>query len=187
MTADARTSWGTWGSWSSCSNRGYVVAFHLLIKPYTVLSDNSALNGIGLLCNDNTWKTSSVGQHGYWNIPLYCSAGKYIVGFRLNSQNGISNQELNYFKFNYLYSLIGRDNYGATDLQMVCNDGRVLSYSSRLSLAYLGVWGNWFNCSVGHICEIRALVDSSIVNSLTFFQKLDYTGLNSVQFTCCFP
>ena len=57
---------------------------------------------------------------------------------------------------------------------MKCNDGTFLTQSEGTTW---GTYGNYFQCSNGHICGIKTLVEPS--------GNWDNSALNSVQFTCC--
>jgi hypothetical protein len=160
LLADAKISWGTWGNEKVCSNRRSTIGFGLVFQDICYYCDNTASNSIYLKCDDYSYITSSTGQFGYWKGTQYCSFGSKLIGFRLRSQS------------DRCYS----DDFAATDLQVKCSDGRILSNGGGVNF---GLWENWSECSIGHICGITTLVQAYVYG--------DNTALNSVKFTCCFP
>lgn len=84
----------------------YVYSFCILklqIQQKSLTDDNSALNGIRLICGNvmngsfysESSITSSVGPFGEWNGPIFCPQNSFLVGFSMQLQPNVSNSKVN--------------------------------------------------------------------------------------------
>jgi hypothetical protein len=89
------TGWGSWGEMELCPEGTFASGIQLKVESDQGSSgDNTALNGIRLLClrpgDDDfdraTAVTSSIGPWGSWGKPRYCDHG-VLLGFQMNSQS----------------------------------------------------------------------------------------------------
>ncbi|OXA37212.1 Vitelline membrane outer layer protein 1 [Folsomia candida] len=96
-----RTDWGVWGGMETCSPGAYVYGFRLKVhSDQGFFGDDSALNGIELLCINPTAKrparnasmtqftaiSSLMGHHGSFTGLLECPDPGFAVGFELRSE-----------------------------------------------------------------------------------------------------
>ncbi|NXC38333.1 VMO1 protein, partial [Penelope pileata] len=128
--------------------------------PQGFFRDDTALNGIRLLCNKQGIVTSSEGLWGEWLPAKDCGRTARIVSFRLRVEQprGL------------------RDDTAANDAEFACSDGTVLEGGGGTR----GSWGNWSgSCLPGlGVCGLRTLVEAPQ-------RSRDDTGLNSAVPFCC--
>lgn len=86
--------WGEWGENAICPNGSYLNGFRLKVEPPQGDGDDTATNGIIMICSDGTQLNNNhEGQWGEWSIDwsrspiaqapkLICPHKKYICGFR---------------------------------------------------------------------------------------------------------
>ena len=136
--------------------------------------DDTALNGIRFFCGQSpkqspVWEnvTSTISPFGKWGHILNCTAPFYAVGFDLEVQTPQGQV---------------KDDVGATNMKLVCGDGRRLEgyYYNGDDHLYKNVSyvGEQF-CPGGYaLCGIRTKVEP--------FQFVgDDTALNNVAGKCC--
>ena len=85
------TNWGVWGPFEQCPFGTFAFGYQLKVAPYDPKADNTALNGIRLLCALPAAEieyvgdvTSSVGSSGTWGPVVNCS-GDPLTGFVLEA------------------------------------------------------------------------------------------------------
>ncbi|NXK15816.1 VMO1 protein, partial [Herpetotheres cachinnans] len=154
--------WGDWGDIEFCPRGSYAIGFQLKVEaPRGFFGDDTGLNGIRLICNDNMgMATSSEGPRGTWSYLVSCSRGHRLTSFRLRVEapRGLW------------------DDTAANSLDATCSDGMLLEGMGGPA----GVWGNWsIPCPPGWgVCGLRTRVEPP--------QRAgDDTGLNSAEFFCC--
>ncbi|NXH20926.1 VMO1 protein, partial [Bucco capensis] len=161
ISVDNGGSWGVWGDVDFCPKGTYANGFQLKVEPPKgFFGDDTALNGIRLLCQGQGTAASSQGHRGSWSYPQSCAPGQRVSSFRLRVEapRGLW------------------DDTAANNLDVTCGDGSVLEGEGGLA----GTWGNWSQpCPrPGGVCGLRTLVEPHQRGG-------DDTALNSVIFFCC--
>ncbi|XP_015706664.1 vitelline membrane outer layer protein 1 homolog [Coturnix japonica] len=129
--------------------------------PQGVFRDDTALNGIQLLCNEKGVITSSEGLWGSWLPARGCPRSSRLTSFRLRVEPPRGGF---------------RDDTAANDASFMCSDGTVLDGGGGAR----GQWGNWSQPCPTHvgICGIRTRVEAPQ-------RSQDDTGLNDAAMVCC--
>nr|XP_008175664.1 vitelline membrane outer layer protein 1 homolog [Chrysemys picta bellii] len=153
--------WGTWGAEQSCPGNSFAIGFSLKVELPQLAGDDTALNGIRLLCSDGSTIQSNVGPWGSWGPVKKCPSGQRLTQFRLRVEpcRGL------------------KDDTAANNIEFVCTGGAEL----RGDGLRRGNWGPQ-SCSCGPrgICTIATKVEAPQ-------GKGDDTALNDVYFRCCRP
>ena len=160
------THWGSWTDYVHCKNRvsGFKLRTHGLdFSSFTndFPNDYTSLNGIQLLCDDNSVSLRLEGDWGKWDESwTKCPIGEHITQLAVRGM-----QEL---------GRIG-DDYGATNVKVVCSSGKLFEGNGGKE----GVWTDLIGCPKNmDICGMRAMIqrDQGIG---------DDTALNRIQLSCC--
>lgn len=167
------TSSGRFGLHDFCPKNSFVTGMRLKMDHYHD-GDNTALNGIQLMCTDmnghDSRINSALGHYGYFGKIKHCRSG-FATGFRLRSQRSKG----------FL-----SDNVGAVDFKLTCTaisgkHSRIAADDNRFL-----PWGHWTKdqrCPrKTAVCGIATQVDNS--ESGMFFIQ-DKTTLNNVDVACC--
>jgi hypothetical protein len=160
--------WGEWGPWQHCPSNSYADAFRIRVQPPQGSGDDTALNGIQLLCRDRFTTdltatiASSQGTLGDWSHVSVCVDG-LLAAYRLKVETPMAG-----------------DNTAANSLMMAC---RSLAGAVTWQVPSLqGPWGTWRPAASAPsntaICGIQTRVEPR--QSL-----LDNTALNDVRFAYC--
>ncbi|XP_074838998.1 vitelline membrane outer layer protein 1 homolog [Carettochelys insculpta] len=151
--------WGEWGKEESCPPGTYANGFALKVEFAQLAGDDTALNGIRLICSNGSTIQSTVGPWGHWGLVKKCPCNHRLMRFRLRTQQC---QGL-------------KDDSGATNIEFECTDGTEL----RGQGCCWGTWGPQSNpCGQEGICTIATKVEPPK-------GKGDDTALNDVYFRCC--
>ncbi|XP_010222890.1 PREDICTED: vitelline membrane outer layer protein 1-like [Tinamus guttatus] len=129
--------WGTWGKPHFCP-KGYAKGFELKVESkqgFWLFGDDTALNGIRLLCTDGTTIESSVGRWGTWTKAQFCTSNK-IISFSLR----VESQQ-------YLL-----DDTAANNVIFLCSDGTQLE-GHGLSGGQYGPWSE--SCKSAAVCGLQ--------------------------------
>ncbi|KAH3697635.1 vitelline membrane outer layer protein 1-like [Dreissena polymorpha] len=172
---------GGFGSWAEpqyCARSTYAVGYKIKVEQSQGNHDDTALNGISLVCAhlDGTFGgdiTSGVGNFGSWYNPVYCPHDdiEYV-------------QIMVQFNFRVEPSQGHNDDTAANDVQFKCNDleGRDPARDVVIHAPGRTGWGSWAwstTCPENSgICGIQTRVEPPIGNG-------DDTGLNDVNLFCC--
>jgi len=152
--------WGDWGRWNYCRNGGFATNFKQKVERSQGHRDDTALNGICLICSTGGTVCSTVGRRGSWRTSHRSS----LSGF-------------NRFRMKYERKQGHRDDTGANAVRLYAK-GNYYTYHTSNE----GKWGKWSgvkNCKSGTvICGIRTRVERNQGRG-------DDTALNGVQFKCC--
>ncbi|NXH95297.1 VMO1 protein, partial [Pachycephala philippinensis] len=154
--------WGSWGHKQFCPS-GYAKGFELKVsfdffRGFWLFGDDTALNGIRLLCTDGTVIESFVGCWGNWTEAQLCSSNK-LVSFSLRVE-----------RWQYL-----QDNTAVNNVRFACSNGTQLE-GWGLSGGHYGPWSS--NCTSGAICGLQTKVEEPQ-------GKWDDTALNDMRLFCC--
>uniref|UniRef100_UPI00358E9E83 vitelline membrane outer layer protein 1-like n=1 Tax=Myxine glutinosa TaxID=7769 RepID=UPI00358E9E83 len=155
--------WGTWRSDDMCPIGTYAKGFMLKVEQYQSAGDDSALNGITLICTSEDNQAffnimSASGQWGCWTQPQWCPSG-YLLAFRMRVET----------------SQGAGDDTGANNVDFRCSDGSMLMGQG----SSYGSYGSWSNdCGGKAICGLRTKIEEWTTAG-------DDTALDDVQFYCC--
>ncbi|NXS81995.1 VMO1 protein, partial [Erpornis zantholeuca] len=154
--------WGSWGHKQFCPS-GYAKGFELKVsfdffRGFWLFGDDTALNGVRLLCTDGSVIESSVGWWGNWTEAQVCSSSK-LVSFSLRVA-----------RWQYL-----RDNTAVNNVRFACSNGTQLE-GWGLSGGHYGPWSS--NCTSGAICGLQTKVEEPQ-------GEWDDTSLNDMRVFCC--
>jgi len=146
------TSWGDWGAQEICPDKTFVGAFILKVEGNVRGRDDTALNGVMLLCIDldeareQDQVHSTIGEFGDWRGRKNCNNG-LATGFKFRSE---SDQR-------------GGDDVAGVDMALFCTN----SDGSQDEIVGSGLhdWGSWTaeqHCPAKTaICGIQTQVEGS--------------------------
>ncbi|XP_063048409.1 vitelline membrane outer layer protein 1-like [Engraulis encrasicolus] len=171
LTVSNGGTWGDWGTMDMCPKNYKAFGFSLKVEKSQGISDDTALNGIRLICrhvknfDDQTTITSSTAKWGTWTKSLDCGSKGYLKSFNLRVQ---------YFPIKMRGVM---DDTAANNIKFRCTNGDVGELTG-----YGMTWGRWSmtyssTCAKG-ICGLQTRVEASQ-------GLLDDTALNDVRFRCC--
>ncbi len=145
--------------------------------------DHTGINQIILICNGSSYIQSpkNVPKLSLWNDSIgaphfystfHCEPGEYLIGFRYRMDNGKTNAFFSTATFNLELSVLIHRKIqtfkessqklpfkGATDIHMMCSDGKILKGDSldwfkpashdelKPEMIFWGEWQNWKYCA----------------------------------------
>lgn len=161
-----KTTFGRWTKTIMCKDSGQVSGFRLRVENSNG-GDDTALNGIQLMCKDGTVTNKIEGYFGEWKPWQFCEVVgnhayySYIDGFNFRSEG----------------RQYGGDDTAGNNVKMRCNN--------RMELDGQGTrWGSWDHKSFqgcpdeSFLCGVQARIEDEQYES-------DDTGLNQMRFVCC--
>ena len=152
-------NWGVWGSWEYCPNGGFATSFKQRVEANQGGGDDSALNGICLICSQGGVICSTVGPWGSWAESSTCSSGFNAFNLKSEEEQG------------------GWDDSAANEVILYCS-----SSGAGYQTSNAGPWGGWTGykrCPSGQVfCGIQTRVEA-------YLGRGDDTALNGVKFACC--
>ncbi|KAM9723741.1 vitelline membrane outer layer protein 1 homolog, partial [Menidia menidia] len=162
------TNGGEFGDWTwpeKCPNGSYAVGFSVRVEALQYGGDDTALNGIRLVCGREGDRShlyyveSHTGYFGEWSHPQYCPSG-VLTSFQLRVEPP--------------RGILG-DDTSVNSVKFRCSSNPVLEAPG---LGF-GAWGHWSqDCAGGGICGIETKMEE-------YQYALDDSSLNDVRFHCC--
>jgi len=161
------TDWGVWGYEESCPFGRFAQGFQLKTEPIRFTEDDTALNGIRLVCGDPTRPdtaiiSSTVGEFGEWGRVYSCYPGR-LTGFQLRVESPV----------------ITGDDTATNNVRFFCS---ALSSPNDYIQGDGLSWGSWrdpLRCFPNQgICSIQTQVEPNLGDG-------DDTALNRVSMGCC--
>jgi len=154
-----KTNWGSWSQPIMC-NHG-VRGFRLQVEKDDV-KDDTALNGIQLICRKSTRAPKIVGPAGKWGETKQCAGNVRVTAFSLRSEGDQGTWG---------------DDRGATNVAMKCSAGEQLIGDGEKR----GTWARFRSCPhKTYFCGVSAKIEGTKKKSL-----VDDTGVNQMKFFCC--
>ncbi|CAF0973636.1 unnamed protein product [Brachionus calyciflorus] len=155
-------NWGDWGAFEECDENNCVVGFRTKLHSpqgfgLNTGDDDTALNGVQLICSNGKKLISSVGKWGDWDTNFkYCKNNQKIIGFsygmQINKGSG--------------------DDTATNVIRLICSDGlAIVSLEAPWSDSIISI-----TCLYGVIVGIRTQVEAPNTN--------DNTALNNIEFIC---
>ncbi|XP_062255348.1 vitelline membrane outer layer protein 1 homolog [Platichthys flesus] len=163
LTVTNGQRWGTWRGPEMCPDQYFAVGFSTRVEAKQSGGDDTALNGIRLICTLYGHRTHIVESHpgfwGEWSNPQYCPGG-VLTSFQLRvaTLRGIF-----------------ADDTAVNNIKFRCSNGHELE-GSGLDWGGYGRWSQ--DCGHGGICGIETKMEARQ-------GKGDDTALNDVRFICC--
>ncbi|XP_077326867.1 vitelline membrane outer layer protein 1 homolog [Lithobates pipiens] len=154
--------WGDWGHTEMCPAGTSARAFRLLVEPHQGRGDDTALNGIQLLCAEpgsediKATITSTKGNWGSWTEVQWCPSGD-LISFSLKVEPAIDG-----------------DDTAANNIMFQCSCMKILKGDG----GSWGDYGTWSEVCYTGICGIKTRVERPQGRG-------DDTALNDVKFCCC--
>jgi len=87
LTPPSAANRGFWGSGVACPSGTFAIGSRLKVMPISKTKDNTALNSVGLKCDDQSEVQSAEGPDGTWTDWAMCPEGQRISGFRARIQD----------------------------------------------------------------------------------------------------
>ena len=160
-----KTDYGRWSPIIMCKLSGQVSGFRLRVE-HSMGGDDTALNGIQLVCKDGSITEPINGYFGSWEEYKLCDETKensefYVTGFNFRSEE---------------HQYLGDDTAG-NNVKMICNNHRELDGHG----ASFGSWDNedYVKCpDKTFLCGVQAKIEDEQHGG-------DDTALNQLRFICC--
>jgi hypothetical protein len=126
------TNWGNWGPAEYCASGHYAVGFRSKVQEYCGENcDDTAMNGIQLLCSDGKRISSSVGPWGTWD-----------TNFSRCNFSGDSESKLNGFMYRVQSNQESGDDTATNAIRMKCSGDIHLPNDD-------GIEGSWYGEIIG--------------------------------------
>ncbi|KAJ7985440.1 hypothetical protein DPEC_G00352060 [Dallia pectoralis] len=166
LTVPNGEKFGNWTWPEMCPDNFFAVGFQLRVESEQYGLDDTALNGIRLICAKGEERSflytieSHTGFYGDWSAPQYCPRG-VLTSFQLRVEPH--------------QGLFG-DDTAANNIRFRCSSNPTLT-GTGLGYGEFGLWSE--SCAGGGgICGIESKVEE-------FQSGLDDSSLNDVRFRCC--
>eukprot|EP00727_Mastigamoeba_balamuthi_P010573 m51a1_g6138 hypothetical protein (778) ;mRNA; r:258182-268096 len=138
--------WGDWGDLGSCAEGRFARGLMTKSEADQGTGDDTALNGVALICEDGFLPTSSLGPWGTWDESILCPAGSRVSAFQVleeKSCGSCDDTALNAIKMRCR-------NSAGTDVAVVWSHTKTS----------WGEWSQWFECPAGTaVSGIRTRVE----------------------------
>ncbi|XP_033836381.1 vitelline membrane outer layer protein 1 homolog [Periophthalmus magnuspinnatus] len=165
LTVTNGEQFGNWTWPEMCPENFFAVGFSVRVESNQYGSDDTALNGIRLICAKDESRSflytveSHAGYFGDWSAPQYCPTG-VLTSFQLRVEPH--------------QGLFG-DDTAANNIKFRCSSNPTLEGSGT----EWGEYGHWSQeCSEGGICGVETKMEE-------YQWGLDDSTLNDVRFHCC--
>ncbi|KAM4581618.1 vitelline membrane outer layer protein 1 homolog [Odontesthes bonariensis] len=165
LTVSNGERFGDWTWPEMCPEGFFAIGFSVRVEPMQYLGDDTALNGIRLVCskygerNFLYYVESHTGHTGEWSHPQYCPEG-VLTSFQLRVEPH--------------QGMFGDDS-AVNNIKFRCSSNPIIE-APGLSF---GDYGNWSeDCVNGAICGIETKVED-------YQYGLDDSALNDVRLYCC--
>lgn len=165
-----KTSYGDWSRIIWCKNSGQIAGFRLQVEDALgVGGDDTALNGIQLLCKDGTVTDALEGPFGTWRAWQFCDTkslykfSQYVTGVNFRSEKKQYGGD--------------QDDSGGNNVMFQCTNRRVIDGQG-------GTYGTWDSptfktCPYESFpCGVQAKIERNQY-------KGDDTALNQLKIICC--
>ena len=165
LTVNNGEQFGNWTWPEMCPEKHFAVGFMLRVEPNQYGLDDTALNGIRLICAQDADRSflytieSHTGYYGEWTAPQYCPRG-VLTSFQLRVEPH--------------QGLFG-DDTAANNIRFRCSSNPVLE-GAGLDWGEYGLWSK--SCGAGGICGIETKMEE-------YQGGLDDSSMNDVRFHCC--
>ncbi|KAG2446347.1 hypothetical protein HXX76_000934 [Chlamydomonas incerta] len=166
--------WGDWGEIQYCHERlttdsgkskaRPILGFRLRIEKYLgTTSDDTALNGLKIKCNNGDELDVERGNWGDWQSSTSsCPSGRYITAARIKIESSQGTFT---------------DDTAANSIEFRCNDNTVI----RSGSGDYGSWGSWVTCPTNqYICGLQVKMEVAQGTAS------DDTAMNGLNFYCCY-
>mmetsp|Transcript_48850 Transcript_48850/g.116135 ORF Transcript_48850/g.116135 Transcript_48850/m.116135 type:complete len:547 (+) Transcript_48850:122-1762(+) len=181
---------GFFGAGAACPEGHYATAIRLKIMPYDPNADNSAMNSVGVRCDDGATLQSIEGPDGEWTNWAECPAGQFIYGARVHSQ--AYNPSGDNSALSNLMLFCRTTSFNASSELVVYADGNISNSSSGSGSSFPGGWGQDLKCGEdsGLLCGVQARVwfeetgagcSATAANGTT----PDNMGITNLRLICC--
>ncbi|XP_003965780.2 vitelline membrane outer layer protein 1 isoform X1 [Takifugu rubripes] len=156
---------GDWTWPEMCPETFYAVGFSLRVESNQFGMDDTALNGIRLICAQDGDRSflysieSHTGYFGEWSHSMYCPSG-YLTSFQIRVEPH--------------QGLFG-DDTAVNNIKFRCSSNPMLE-GPGMSWGEYGQWSQ--ECQDGGICGIESKMEA-------YQYGLDDSTLNDVRFHCC--
>ncbi|XP_041371747.1 vitelline membrane outer layer protein 1 homolog [Gigantopelta aegis] len=163
LESNVNSMFGSWGDEQHCPDGSFAIGFMIKQEGPQGRGDDTATNGVRLLCDDNdhTSVTSKVGDWGNWIAAETCGNGRRLWGFKLKVEE---NQ-------------VFRDDTAVNGVSFICGGGEILEYPGNW-----GHWRDWHYCPVGHgICGIKTKVEGKKI----MIFNTDNVAMSDMTVYCC--
>ena len=159
IRSDGLTNWGDWGVPQFCPYPYYTIGYNTKIEGSQGKGDDTALNGIKLICSDGSSIYSSVAPWGGWGSDVYCNSNEKLSAFIMKSEPSQGKG----------------DDTAANAFKFYCSNRELFNHHE----GSWGRWGNLIRCPANtYICGLRTQVEGSQGSG-------DDTALNNAIFYCC--
>ncbi|XP_058504162.1 vitelline membrane outer layer protein 1 homolog [Solea solea] len=156
---------GNWTWPEMCPENFFAVGFSLRVESKQYGSDDTALNGVRLICSQDEERSflyyveSHTGYFGEWSHPQYCPTG-VLTAFQIRVEPH--------------RGLFG-DDTAANNIKFRCSSNPTLE-GPGMDWGEYGYWSE--DCTDGGICGIETKMED-------YQYALDDSTLNDVRFHCC--